>query len=301
LQVWSVGKKTRPNFHSTDRHRAVPHDQWLVTHVDSCWKTTHLKQWLLSKCIPGASPPDVPPRHRPVSPITFASGMARAHLDDDGSDTDGFDLGGLSDDDYLSDSLDISSSISSYKRSLKRRYHAPNTSAHMRQQSLSSAAEPQTAQYTLLAFSTGQILEDDYDLSFYNLRPFELLELHNSGADLRLPREILLEYVLPCFEAKVRVSKMVWKDSQPQEFYVDKVKIGANGRAKISKARTLDNPDLTGCPIVAHINAKDEGKERRRQKAKLEWKERWLVIRQGIMTLCKHRTVCTVCVLWPAS
>lgn len=38
----------------------------------------------------------------------------------------------------------------------------------------------QTAWFTLLRFTTGQVLEDDYTLSWYDLLPHELVEIHNS-------------------------------------------------------------------------------------------------------------------------
>src|SRR5262245_19498947 len=63
-----------------DRY-AVPYDLWLVTHVSLAWRTKQAKQWLLSKCLPSTVPPpdDIQPptRHRPVSPITFASSQPK--------------------------------------------------------------------------------------------------------------------------------------------------------------------------------------------------------------------------------
>lgn len=38
----------------------------------------------------------------------------------------------------------------------------------------------QTSWFTLLRFSTGQVLEDDFPLAWYNFMPHELVELHNS-------------------------------------------------------------------------------------------------------------------------
>lgn len=69
--------------------RFVPHDQWLTTHVNPAWKSRQLKQYLLSKCFTHLSPPDdveLPQRHRPVSPITFAS--HHPSPEDEGGDTD---------------------------------------------------------------------------------------------------------------------------------------------------------------------------------------------------------------------
>ncbi|KAF9461594.1 hypothetical protein BDZ94DRAFT_1263415 [Collybia nuda] len=105
--------------------------------------------------------------------------------------------------------------------------------------------------YTLIRFSTGQILEDEYLVSWYNLAPHELLELHShvskpleertsyptrskhtrnasifsttttGGADPpnlyekqylpRLDRTVLSRYILPYFEGWVMALRVVWR------------------------------------------------------------------------------------------
>jgi hypothetical protein len=55
--------------------------------------------------------------------------------------------------------------------------------------------------YSLLSFSTLHILEDRYQVSWCNIRPHELLELHPSGTIVRLSRNISfnasMNYVTP--------------------------------------------------------------------------------------------------------
>jgi hypothetical protein len=141
---------------------------------------------------------------------------------------------------------------------------------------LSHAREPPSpSQYHLIPFSTGQILEDDFTLSWYNLRPYELLEMHDSSSDMRIPREIMLNYVQPYFEANVKALRLVRKDegSHGQESSGGKAKSGKSGKTKVFESEW------------------EREKDRKKRKAKLEWRDRWLVIRQGVLTLCKHRTV----------
>jgi len=44
-----------------------------------------------------------------------------------------------------------------------------------------STGHPPTQSFTLLSFSSGFVLEDEASLEWYNLRPFELLELHRTA------------------------------------------------------------------------------------------------------------------------
>jgi len=73
-----------------------------------------------------------------------------------------------------------------------------------------SLTEPLTAtplpphHYLLLAFLTGQLLEDNYSLAWYCLCPHELLELHPPGTIVQLQREVMLEYVKLYLELDVR-------------------------------------------------------------------------------------------------
>ena len=52
--------------------------------------------------------------------------------------------------------------------------------------------------------SNAYILEDDFRLSWYNLLPYELLEIRFVGGIVGLPREVAVHYVCPYFEANVK-------------------------------------------------------------------------------------------------
>ena len=69
-----------------------------------------------------------------------------------------------------------------------------------------------TSLYFLVTFSMGLILEDGFPVSWYKLRPYELLEMHLAEGLVTLPREIMVDYVQPYFEAKVKSLRVVWKE-----------------------------------------------------------------------------------------
>ena len=120
-------------------------------------------------------------------------------------------------------------------------------------------------QYTLLSFSTGQILEDQRSVEYYRLFPHELLELHTHLSIIKLSRELIDDYVKPYFEARVWALRVVVRD--------DDGGLGANrpteGFADPDKERLL-----------------------RKRKTKLQWQERWVIIHRDIFQLCKDRSVC---------
>jgi hypothetical protein len=249
----------------------VPYDQWLVTHVSLSWRTKELKQWLLSKCISTASPPNVeqPTRHRPVSPITFATSSP---TDDQNCQRDFDELN-----DHDRDSVEAVAILNVRKyRNKEQEYlrHAlkssisstPDDSVH----SLSRIREPPLpSQYRLVSFSTGQILEDDLTLSWYKLRPYELLEMHDLSSDMRIPREIMLNYVQPYFEAEIHALRLVRKDE------------GSHGQESSGRSGRM----------ARFENEWEKEKERKKKRTKLEWRDRWVIIRHGALILCKHRRV----------
>lgn len=229
--------------------RFVAMDQWLVAHFDTSWKVAEVKQYILSKAStqPASNHFSFPPRHRPVSPITFAS-ISRSRRSIDNPSELSFDLGDAFDDDS---DLEIDSSRHLPSKPLIEPTSSPLT-AHA------------TTRYALIMFSTGQLMEDDYSLSWYQLRPYELLELHPPGAIVRLPRENIPEYVKPYFEARVKALRVIWTEKEL--------------RAEKDRPRPGQSPADTS-PVI-----------RKRKKTKLEWRERWIIIHQGMLNLFKDRS-----------
>ncbi|KAF8216916.1 hypothetical protein K438DRAFT_407051 [Mycena galopus ATCC 62051] len=263
--------------------RFLPHDQWFTTHVDPDWKVKQVKSWLLAKCLPYAAPPSPPlrqfphrkpqrppspitfapdPRHRPISPITFAAPKAKQsssssvpdHADDDASEFElppSDPLSGLSsdsDDPHAHPTTEPEDIILPPPPAKKRvaRTILPIAST--------APKGDLYAQFTLIRFSTGQLLEDDLPLSFYDMQAHELLELHRASIIVPLPRAHPARYLDAYWEGRVKVLRIRPAEGEREE--------DAWGlyRVKTGETRPVD------------------------------WRERWLVVREGNIYLCRDET-----------
>ncbi|KAJ7108863.1 hypothetical protein C8R43DRAFT_185332 [Mycena crocata] len=235
--------------------RFLPHDQWFTTHVDPDWKVRQVKSWLLAKCLPYAAPPSPPlrqstrkpqrppspitfapdPRHRPISPITFAMPKQTPVPDDASSDEE------PPADDELSEpeAVEIRPPPQPKKRALP-----PSVET--------SAKGDLYSQFTLIRFSTGQLLEDDLPLSFYDMQADELLELHRLGVVVTLPRADPTRYLDAYWEGWVRVLRMRPLEEEEDSYTLYKI--------RPTETRTL------------------------------EWRDRWLVVREGSIYLCRDES-----------
>ena len=147
------------------------------------------------------------------------------------------------------------------------------------------------SRYTILTFSNTHVLDDDYVLSFYGIRPYELLEIHPAGSIVRLPREVMVQYVRPYFEARVMALRAVRTDSFPsdREGLADRVAARRSKNGKIGKGRLVSSDPL----VYGMFGDKNEPKKKNKKVTKTEWKERWVVIHQGVLSLCSDRLVCS--------
>lgn len=245
----------------------VPNDQWLVTHLNPSWKISEVKQWLLAKCLPTLFTPPLdiprPAQKRAVSPITFAR---RDEIDDNEEghpDAYHEELG------YEDDEALFSEDV------LQDRYkYVPPRQAASSNQSgttLKSTTSTSLLQFALLSFSTGQILEDHYPLSWYTVYPHELLELHLHNSIVKLPRENIEEYVKPYFEARVWALRVIAKDD--------------DGSLAISRA--AEKSTRAAADTAEH----EKDRMLRKRRTKLQWQEKWVVIHRGLFQLCKDRNV----------
>ncbi|KAG9315271.1 hypothetical protein JVU11DRAFT_4408 [Chiua virens] len=126
-----------------------------------------------------------------------------------------------------------------------------------------AGSSPLVDRYTLLSFSTGAVLEDDFPLSWYHLRPYELLEMYPIGTIAPLQRDVLAEYIQPYFHAKVKILRIIWSHR--------------SGR--------FEPPAIDGHKAKDKLS-KSSGSEKR-HKIRTEWKTRWVVINHGLLSLCK--------------
>ncbi|KIJ66645.1 hypothetical protein HYDPIDRAFT_127846 [Hydnomerulius pinastri MD-312] len=255
--------------------RFVPYDQWFVTHLDDDWKVKQVKYWILSKC--NLIQASDPPTQRPVSPITFASSIRTR------SSMDSVEEGYYEDDEYDDDSEDdLPGPHRHPERSRQTIYSRLGARPSQSTQTIQPGSSPLVDQYTLISFSTGTMLEDDFTLSWYNLRPYELLEMHRVGTVVSLPREIMAEYVQPYFEAKVKALRAVWSPKSGRfEVPGNDTQHELNGgKGKDKLGARLDAFSPKSTPLQS---------DRRRRRAKVEWKERWVVVNQGVLSLCKEQ------------
>ena len=203
------------------------------------------------------------PRYRPISPITFAK------VGKPIEDSEEFVDFGDDDSEGLSGYESLEFSYGYGQRSRTAGSHTLNLSTSnpdvRAQQQQNKSAQQLSTRYTLVTFSTGHILEDEFLLSWYHLRSYELLEMHLAGAVVSLPREVMLEYIKPYFVAKVKALRR-----ERDAMHEGSVRIPQSTRGQ---SHPTDQPGKKGG-------------------MKLEWKERWVIIHQGVLNLCKHRTVC---------
>ncbi|TBU25784.1 hypothetical protein BD311DRAFT_484962 [Dichomitus squalens] len=264
--------------------RHVCTDQWLVTHVDPSWTIASLKLFLLHKFSRSASDPDHNPRaisvsprkarRRSLSPITFATPTLRkaqplyASAPSSGESSDTEHSGDLDLDLDDDDDVNITKSFTDAHR---YKYNArPSTSSTSDSLSTarlplpdaltSSSASYDVNAYILLTFSTTQILEDRFSLSWYGIHPGELLELHPAGVSfVSLPRSTLDAYIAPYFATRVWALRIVGHGSDEKE----------------DESLDVRTPNLS--------------QKREKKKVAVEWKERWAIIHQGVFSLCKER------------
>jgi hypothetical protein len=248
----------------------VASDQWILAHFDESWKVSDVKRYILRKVQGKETGTQLyqPPRNRPVSPITFASIRPTPAGGVQAQDTD---LDDPDDDEY---SVYSNDDVFSATEGLVRPRPGGTLSFDSPQQAqsdLQADPPPQTHRHALMLFSTGQLLEDDFTLAWYQLQDHELLELHPPSTIVRLSRGGMLEYVQPYFECRIKALRAISTD--------DRSRTDPKGKRKETEPRSPGDRDRDR-----------PGLPRRRKKTKLEWKDRWLVIHQGQLRLFKGRS-----------
>ncbi|CDO77725.1 hypothetical protein BN946_scf184969.g76 [Trametes cinnabarina] len=269
-------------------------DQWLVTHVDPSWPISQLKRVLLQKfsrestnvnktqrSIP-VSPRKA--RRRSLSPITFAAPVQKPRFiaaektnvnlssDDDAQliepDTEEYFEDG-------SDDIDLNQTLAEahrYKYDARPSTSSASDSFARLLPDDTSDLNPDATAYTLIAFSTTQILEDRFSLEWYGTSPDELLELHSPSHRLvSLPRFSLDDYIAPYFAARV------WALRLPGHT------LEATIRNLLTPSDHRAEDEITDASPRSPL-LRDKGKK----KMNLEWKQRWAVIHQGVFSLCKE-------------
>ncbi|CCL99897.1 uncharacterized protein FIBRA_01922 [Fibroporia radiculosa] len=277
--------------------RLVTTDQWLITNVDSNLSIARVKQFLLSKFSPLSLRKHSPPkrksdrRGRALSPITFS---LRGHDEyGDGSEDD-WEEDVLSDSELGHASDDPNHLKYKYSPSLHQAGHSSSTLVTRTPVPDSLTSD---GRYALLSFSTGQLLEDHFNLAWYCLLPYELLELH-PGPDtvVLLPRGMPEAYIRPYFEARVWALRVVGTELTAEHISVVESQAKDRGKEK-EREKRLPNRNGAGGDMVHEAQERDKSsgemrkrdKAERRRRKKMEWRDRWVVIHQGMFKLCRGR------------
>ncbi|KAJ8523135.1 hypothetical protein ONZ45_g402 [Pleurotus djamor] len=276
--------------------RLISYDQWLVTHVDAGWTIKDVKLWILGKCLPSlaatSSRPATPmmpsrtakprpsspitfapdPHHRPMSPITFAQPVDASKKSDLSDDEDwnvpnrepeseggsSFPSGGRISGGAVNGTVTRGGGHGQHnsRSDGSRSHHRP--SASFSTSANHTDAQDPTAEYNLIRFSTGQILEEDLTLLMYDIRPYEMLEVHKATVIVNLPRQFLREYIQPYWEGDITALRVVYRED------------------------TLPHPDRDR-------RDKHQKGGRAKDRQRLEWRSRWIVIRNGELLVFKDR------------
>ena len=267
----------------------VASDQWLTTQFDATWKISEVKRYILTQVYNRRvmSHDHLPPRGRPVSPITFASAFPSRNSFDSSD-------GPLEDDSTEDSEVFVMEPI----RPARGR-HPPTP--RVASPAFPGSPPPTEKQHTLalpphhymmLAFSTGQLLEDDFSLAWYRLRPHELLELHPPGTIVQLQRETLLDYTQPYLELDVRALRVVINDKDaPALGPTHGLEASPNHKIRKAKDLAVESRTPSGSGGGGGSSSSAPQSIRKRRKMKLEWRDRYLVIRQGMLSLFKSRSV----------
>ena len=217
-----------------------------------------MKNWLLRKCnVWGASAPQ-PPKFRPASPVTFASRSSSdaASLynedeeEEEDDDWDAYTFDHNTPHHILHAASNEKALITYSSSSLGR-----TTSLDKTQKSLGKI-DNLASRYSLVSFSNGHILDEDSYLWWYNLRPYELLELHRVGRIVPLQRHSI-DYVEPYFDS---FAYELDSFSSQREFSSNKKKT------------------KQGVAV--------------QEKQQVEWKRRHVFIRDGSLYIHKDEDVC---------
>jgi hypothetical protein len=98
----------------------------------------------------------------------------------------------------------------------------------------------------------------------------------------------MLEYIKPYLELDVRALRVIINDKDMHAFGPAYAAPDTPSPSKNKKPKDLAAPDG---PSVAGSASPASQSARKRRKTKLEWRDRYLVIRQGMLSLFKSRTV----------
>ena len=245
---------------------------------------------------------------RADSPIKFAT------LGDDQASTIVGDEGYEEDDEWEQDA-DHGGKIN--PANLKLKSKSPPSKFHARlQQKQTQEQETQipTNSYTLFRFSTGQILEEDFQVSWYDIQPHELVELHSAflsptlAASLGPPvsqptpqtasTQKKTKSALPTDQVLPHIPSVTVLPRHIPNLYIQPYWQGwvrvlrfLWRKQMVPPSDERRRPSFEAQDPYSAIG-REGGEERgRKQVGRAEWRERWVVIHDGFVNIAKGPTV----------
>jgi len=207
----------------------------------------------------------------------------------------------------------------------------PSFRARLQQQQRLKQKQEQEQQiithtYTLFRFSTGQVLEEDFQISWYDIQPHELVELHSSFSPPTFASSLLSPMsISPTVDGAMVLSQNTSAQKKKKKKKSSSANTTDQGDPAIPSVAALSRhqPNLYIQPYWQgwvralrvlwrtqtvpendeHPNPSDtlkrgweergEGREGRdwRHGEKAEWREKWVVIHDGVVNICRNPNV----------
>ena len=177
--------------------------------------------------------------------------------------------------------------------------------------------EPQitTHTYTLFRFSTCQILEENCQVSWYDIQPHELVELHSSFLPptfasslvslmpLPSPRPDFVALtqtkstqkkktspITPTYQGDLPIPSLAALPRHTPTLYIQPYWQGwVRALRVVSRIQTTPASDEPPHPSLEDNDR--EGRADRKQGERIEWGEKWVVIHDGVINICKTPNV----------
>ena len=177
--------------------------------------------------------------------------------------------------------------------------------------------EPQitTHTYTLFRFSTCQILEENCQVSWYDIQPHELVELHSSFLPPTFASSLVSPMSIPSSHPDIvalRQTKSTQKKKASPITSTDQGDLPIPSLTALSRqtptlyiqpywqgwvralrvvSRIQTTPASDELPHPSLEDNDKEGNRDRKQGERIEWRERWVVIHDGVINICKTPNV----------
>lgn len=192
----------------------------------------------------------------------------------------------------------------------------PSSFRPHRQQKQDQEPQITTHTYTLFRFSTCQILEEDCQVSWYDIQPHELVELHSSFLPPTFASSLVSPMSIPSLPTdsvaltqtksaqKKKASPITLTDQKGDlpipsltallrhtpTLYIQPYWQGwVRALRVVSRIQTTPASDEPPHPSLGDDDR--EGNGDRKHGERIEWRERWVVIHDGVINICKSLNV----------